>query len=226
MVRPGGKRLLLLIGSPRKKGTSHSFALTFEALAFDAGCTIETEYAYDYFDGRRDLAGLRERIAEADLIGLFAPLYFDTLPGVVVWLLEELDRTAHLELKGKGLFAVGQCSYPFASLNEPLIAAARCFAEATGMAWLGGLGYGGGVLIDGAPLEQLGTKGEKITYALRLALADLLVRQPISRRSQELLMVRIPKILYRPLAWLMNMRISLEARRQGGADLERQVYLE
>jgi len=226
MVRRGGKRLLLLIGSPRKKGTSRSFALTFEALAFDAGCTSEVEYAYDYFDGRRDLAALRERIAEADMIGIFAPLYYDTLPGVVVWLFEQLERVARPALLGKGLFAVGQCSYPFAALNEPLLASCRCFAAATDMAWLGGLGYGGGVLIDGAPLEQLGTKGEKITYAFQLAIADLLVGQPISRRSQDVLMVRIPRLLYWPLAWLMNLRISLEARRQGVPDLERQVYLE
>jgi hypothetical protein len=223
-----GTRFLLLVGSPRKRGTSCSFARTFGTLAAAAGCTAAVEHVYDYYDGRRPLAALQERIAESDIIGIIAPLYYDSLPGAVVWLLEQLsgDTAAVAALRGKGLFAIGQCAYPFAALNEPLIATCRCFAGALAMRWQGGLGYGGGVMIDGAPLEALGAKGEKIRSALQLALADLLLGQEISAKSQALLTMRFPVAVKWLLAGLMNLKIWWTARRMGVPHLSRKVYLQ
>ena len=43
------------------------------------------------------------------------------------------------------------------------------------MQFLGGLGYGGGAIINGALLEDLGKKGEKITSGFKLAV-DSIVR--------------------------------------------------
>jgi hypothetical protein len=186
------------------------------------------EHVYDYLDGRRPLELLRERIVESDVIGVISPLYYDSLPGAVVWLFEQLaaDAASTLALRGKGLFAIGQSAYPFAALNEPLIASCHCFAGAMSMRWLGGLGYGGGVLIDGAPLEQLGAKGEKIRYALQLALADLLMGQEISARPQELLTMQFPVAFKWLLANLMNLKIWWTARKMGVPDVSRKVYLQ
>lgn len=222
------RRFLFLVGSPRKRGTSHSFARTFSILAAIAGCTADVVHVYDYYDGRRPLAALQERIAESEVIGIIAPLYYDSLPGAVVWLLEQLaaDPASVAALRGKGLFAIGQCAYPFAALNEPLIAACQCFAGSMSMQWQGGLGYGGGVMIDGAPLENLGVKGDQIRNALQLALADLLLGQEISPLSQELLTIRFPVVVKRVLAPLMNLKIWWTARRQGVVNLSRKVYLE
>lgn len=219
------KHLLLLVGSPRKKGTSGSFARTMQALAADQGWSSEIAFVYDYFDGRRSLEELQARIAGSDLVGLVAPLYYDTLPGAVVWLFEELWREGRSALAGKPFFAVAQSAYPFVQLMQPLIASCRLFAEATGMEWLGGLGYGGGVLIDGTPLEEYGRRGRIISEALRVALDEVLCGRPIPARAQELLVVRIPKILFRPLAAAMNWKIRRTARRLGAVDFERKVYL-
>lgn len=216
-------RLLLLNGSPRKQGTSVAFATTLAAQAAAAGCTAEIRHVYDYYDGRSALESLQDLIAGADVIGLIAPLYYDTLPGADVWLLEQLQGAP---LAGKGFFVVGQGAYPFWRLCQPLIGAGRCFAEATGMRWLGGLGYGGGVLIDGRPLDQYGRLGRRIIEALRLALADVLQGRPIGPKPQELLTISIPRILFRPLAAALNFRIWSTARRLGVKDFARKVYLE
>lgn len=220
------KRLLLFTGSPRKKGTSYSFARTIQALADDAGCTAEIDHVFDYFDGKRDLETLKERISRSDVIGLVSPLYYDTLPYPVIWFFEKLSREMRTELQGKGLFAIGQCGFPDATLCQPLIASCRCFAKATGMDWLGGLGYGGGAIIDGTHLEQLGKKGQRIAEAFKIALGDVLRGQTISSKPQELLAINIPKILYRPVAAFLNYRAWTTARRLGVPDLGRKVYLE
>lgn len=226
MVATSGKRVLLLIGSPRKKGTSYSFARTMQTLALEAGGTADIEFAYEYYDGKKNLAALRQRIAESDLIGLITPLYYDTLPGVVVWLFEQLEQLGRSDLKGKAFFAVSQCAYPFPTLNEPSFASCRIFAAATGMQWLGGAGYGGGTLIDGALLEQMGGKGEKLTGALRQILSDALARRPVEGPVLEGLTMRVPRILYRPLALAMNFLIWNNARKLGVKDMRRKVYLE
>lgn len=215
--------VLLLNGSPRKQGTSFGFASAIQSLAIAAGCTAEIQHVYDYYDGKRSLDTLRALIAGADVIGLVAPLYYDTLPGADVWLFEQLQTAP---LAGKDFFVVGQGAYPFWTLCQPLIGACRCFAEATGMRWLGGLGYGGGVLIDGRPLSELGPKGEKLTEAFGLALTDILRGQPIGPGPQELLTINVPKILFRPFAWAMNFRIWSTARRLGVKNFARKVYLE
>ena len=96
------------------------------------------------------------------------------------------------------------------------------------MRWLGGLGYGGGALIDGTPLEKLGRKGKKITSAFAFALDDIVEGKSISPRVQDQLTVKIPKILYRALAAFLNYRKKREAYSHGVsvADLTRKTYLE
>jgi hypothetical protein len=93
------------------------------------------------------------------------------------------------------------------------------------MKWLGGLAYGGGAILDGALLENLGRKGQKITSAFQLALDDVFQERMIGAKAQELLTIRIPKILYRPLAALLNSN-SKKMAKKFGTDLTRKVYLE
>ncbi len=83
------------------------------------------------------------------------------------------------------------------------------------MEWLGGLGYGFGVMIDGAPLERFGRQGRRIMGALSMALGEWIAGRPVPAEAQERLMVRIPRLLYRPLALIMNLRIWLRGSRLG-----------
>lgn len=220
------KRLLLLNGSPRKKGTSFSFARTIKMLAEDAGHIAEVIHIIEYFNGQKSLDDLKIIILHSDIITLVAPVYVDTLPYPDIWFFEKLSSEFSNELYGKSFFAIGQCGFPDITLCQPLLESCRCFAEATGMKWLGGLGYGGGAIIDGALLENLGNRGKKITSAFKLALEDVFQGKKISSKPQDLLKVRIPKIFYRPLAAFLNHRVRKTARRYGVTDLTRKVYLE
>ena len=94
------------------------------------------------------------------------------------------------------------------------------------MNWLGGLGYGGGAIIDGALLEDLGSKGEKITAAFKLTLEDVIHGRKISSKAQDLLTLKIPKILFRPLAAFLNFKARKTAQKSGITDLARKYYLE
>lgn len=220
-------KLILINGSPRKKGTSFSFCRTLAQLAEDYGYDAEILHGIDFFDGRESMEQLMAKLESAEVIGLSLPLYVDTLPYPAIWLLEQLEERANL--KGKGFFALSQCGFPDYTLLEPSLTTCRLFAETAGMNWLGGLGYGGGAILDGAKLEDLGKKGKTITEAFRLTIKAVMEGQEIPPQVQEMIKVKIPKILKRPLALFMNHRIKSIARSHGIKDKElllRRVYLE
>jgi hypothetical protein len=220
------KRLVILNGSPRKSGTSYSFARTIKQLAEDTGHTAEIVHIIEYFDGKKSFDSMKSTLAQHDIISVVAPLYVDTLPYPVIWFFEKLSLEMRKELRGKSFFAVGQNGFPDITLMEPLQGSCKCFAEATEMRWLGGLSYCGGAIINGELLENLGSKGRKITSGFKLALEDIFKDRQISSGAQDLLTLKIPKILYRPLAAFLNHKARITARKYGIADLERKVYLE
>ena len=220
------KRLVLINGSPRKKGTSYSFSRTIGMLAEASGNAAEIIHAIDCFDGKEDFESLKELIIKSDIIAVISPLYADTLPYHVIWLMEKLADEYRDALEGKGFFAVGQCGFPDITRIEPLLNCCRLFAEETEMRWLGGLAFGGGPLINGAFLEGLGKKGEKITLGFKLALDNILKGEKIGAESQKLITFNIPKLLYRPLAAYMNNNAGKQARLNGNIDYARKVYLE
>lgn len=222
----GVKRLVIFSGSPRKKGTSYSFARTIKIIAEDDGNKAEIVHIIEYFDGTKEFDILKSIISKSDIICLTTPLYVDTLPYPVIWFFEKLSTEMNNELHGKSFFAIGQCGFPDVTLLQPLLGSCRCFAEATEMNWLGGLGYGGGAIIDGALLENLGGKGKKITSAFKLALGNVMQGKTISSKAQDLLTVKIPKIFYRPLAAFLNHKTKKIALKYGVTDLERKIYLE
>ncbi len=219
-------RLLILNGSTRKKGTSFSFARTIKRLSDDAGYKATIIHVIDYFDGKEELQHLKELILESDYIAIVAPVYTDTLPYHNLWLLEELANDINIDLKGKGFFAVGQCGFPDITRIEPLLDTCKYFAQEVEMKWLGGLAYGGGSMLDGAFLEDLGKKGQKITLGFKTALHDIFRGKHISNKSQDLLTVEIPSILLRPMVLYLNYNTRKKAREYGNVDYKKKAYLE
>lgn len=222
------KKILIFNGSPRKKGTSYSFARTIKKLAEEDRNTIEIIHIIEYLEEGKSIESLKETIAKSDIIALSSPLYVDSLPHPVIWFFERLIEECKDELKGKCFFAVGQCAFPYSEIVKTLIGSCKCFAEAAEMKWIGGLRYGGGVLINGELIENLGKKGEKIISAFKYALDDIYAGRDISPKAQEMLDMKFPKILARPMAALLNHKIKINAKKIGLTvdDIEKKAYLQ
>jgi hypothetical protein len=219
------KKLILLNGSPRKKGTSYSFSRTISILAEDRGISTELVHIIDYLDGTKDFGNLINLLSKSDIIGFIQPLYVDALPYPVIWCFEKLFNEHKNILQGKNCFALGQSGFPDITLCDPLLGSCKLFAKATGMNWLGGLAYGGGAIIDGRLLENLGGKGQKITKAFKLSLESIILGKEIPTEVQTLLTIKIPKLLFRPMALVLNQRSRSAAKKLGVMDLERKYYL-
>ena len=220
------KRFLILNGSPRKKGTSYSFGHTIKKLIEEEGSTAEIIHIIDYLDENKNIHDLKNIILQSDIISFISPLYVDTLPYPAIWFFEKLTVEFIHELQGKRFFAIAQCGFPNIALCEPLLESCMYFAEETGIKWMGGLAYGGGAIINGELLENLGRKGKKITTAFKLALKDVLYGEIISSEPQKLLTVKIPKFLYPLLVAFLNYNSRKTARKYGVTDLSKRTYLE
>lgn len=221
------KKLLIINGSPRKKGTSYSFARTIKILAEAEANLVEIIHVVEYLDEGKDIESLRILLAESDILCLSSPLYVDALPYPVIWFFEKLLTEFKNEIIGKNFFAVSQCAFPYSVLLNTLLGSCKCFAEEAGMKWLGGLGYGGGVMINGNLLENMGRKGEKITLAFKFALEDVLQDKEISAKPRQLMYTDFPKVLARPMAFIMNQMAKSNAKKHGLTfeDLKRKAYL-
>ncbi len=219
------KSLLILNGSCRKNKTSYIFAKTLKERWENTGNKAEIIHIIEYFDGTKDLDSIKDIIKRNNIICLVSPIYVDTLPYPTIWFLEKLSTEFSNLLLYKRFFAIGQCGFPDVSLCESLLGSCKCFAETVKMKWLGGLGYGGGAIIDGRSMEDLGKKGKKITHALDLALADIFKDKEISSKPQELLNIKIPKLLLYPLSFILNYRAKKTGKRYGVSDLTAKPYL-
>lgn len=219
------KSLLILNGSPRKQGTSYSFGSTIKQLAESNGHCADIHHIIEYYDRKKSFEDLYGIISKCDVVCLIAPLYVDTLPYPAIWFLEKLHEQFKDILVGKDFFAVSQNGFPDITLFGPILGSCEIFADAAGMNWLGGLAYGGGAIINGAKMEELGKKGQRITSGFKLALDHVFLGKPIPPKAQEILAVKIPKILYGPLAAYLNM-MARKAGKAEGTDIERKAYFE
>jgi len=221
-----GKKLVLLNGSVRKRKTSYSFSRTIKQLAESGGHSAKILNIIDYYTGKENYEDLINKIDESDIVGLVAPMYVDWLPYHVVWLLEKLVAGSHDVFRDKYFFAVAQCGFLDSDLLRPLLESSKFFARSVGMEWLGGIAYPGGAIIDGKHLEDLGKRGEKITAGFKLALEDIVKGKQISPKAKDMIIMKIPRLLYRPVAWYLNRNSRKRARERGITDLAREYYLE
>lgn len=219
-------RFLLINGSPRRNGTSASFARTMKSLLEENGRHVEIVNVMDFFSQKKSNNELRSLIDGSGTIGLITPMYVDFLPYPDIRLLEMLHDDFFKGLEGKNFFAICQFGFPDVELGKPLIESCRIFAKSVYMKWLGGLSYGGGAIIDGKNLEDIGKSGRKIISGLRIACERIMIEEEIPFLVQKAITVRIPRILYRPLAVFLNHRTRKNAKEKGVKDLCARPYLD
>ena len=218
------KKMLLLNGSPRREKTSYRFAQAIEKQATIRDVEVEINHILDFFNSPQKLAEVVKKMEGVDYLGLVTPLYVDYLPYPVLWFMEEcIKQDIHVKAGAK-FFAVGQCRFPDERLLDPILGACEIFAKKMKRAWAGGIGYGGGEILDGIPMEELGKRGLAITHAFSMMMEDLLNDQEFRDEIYSEMRVQVPRILYRSLAFYLNYHSKQIARRNGVHDLWAQPY--
>lgn len=170
-------RVTVLQMSPRPAGVSTSQAIWryLRPLMEADAAQIEVVVATEFVRGKAVAHAAAQRCAQADLLLILGPLYWDSLPYLGLLALEHI----HSERRKVGmhparLVAVLNCGFPepeqfrfsFGLLSE--------FAREAGYTWAGGLAVGGGEAIAGRALDRVDGLVRPLLQALDLGVPVLL----------------------------------------------------
>jgi NAD(P)H-dependent FMN reductase len=194
------RRALLLVGSPRgSDSVSAALAAHLALLLAERGLKVGTEWVHGCLRSDPELRALGAGLREADVVALATPLYVDSLPGPVTEALEILARGRSAAAASRPRFlAMVNCGFPEAVHTDTALAICRLFAEQAGFDWIGGLGLGGGGMLAGKPLAELGGRARPVTRALALTANAIAQGRVVPEEAQRLVRsLPIPAWLYR-----------------------------
>ncbi len=128
--------------SPKKRFSASAYFLFLQCL-FVGG-----EKANEKLRTPADHTRILEQLRDAQAVVFGLPLYVDGVPSHVLHFLEEMEtfcRENGLKLR---VYCVANNGFIEGKQNEPLMQVFENFCARTGLAWGGGVGIGGGVMLN------------------------------------------------------------------------------
>jgi NAD(P)H-dependent FMN reductase len=182
-------KVLLLVGSPKVRSTSLSLGDHLLRLLQQRGLATSKLQIASTLLAADGTSALLSAADGADIIVLAFPLYVDSLPSPLVQALELLAkyrRGMERPLRQR-LLALSNCGFPEASHNDTALAQCRIFCRDAGIEWIGGLGLGGGGMIDGLSLAKRGFAVRRVKASLELAATALATDTPLPAEAISLM---------------------------------------
>ncbi len=128
--------------SPKKRFCASAYFLSLQRL-FVGGEKV-SERLRTPADHERLLSQLRD----ADAAVFCLPLYVDGIPAHVLPFLEKLERFSREKGLRFRVYCVANNGFIEGRQNEPLMRTLECFCARSGLSWGGGVGIGGGVMLN------------------------------------------------------------------------------
>ena len=197
------RRCLLVVGSPRgRKSTSYSVGHHLMAALRASGAEASELMLYEEARSDPSLSRVVERMGAVDLVVLSFPLYVDSLPSKVIWLMEvATESVARDGLGGRSLAVMVNSGFPEAHQMACAISSCRLFARDMGMSWEGALSLPAGPIVDGTPLPEAGGRARRQVRALDEVAKALAAGDPMPQAAaDDYARMAIPRWLYYALA--------------------------
>ena len=128
--------------SPKKRFSASAYFLSLQKL-FVGGRKV-TEKLRTPADHARILEQLRD--AQAVVFGV--PLYIDSLPSHVLRFLKDMETYCREKGLALNVYCIANNGFIEGKQNEPLMQAMERFCNRAGLTWGGGVGIGGGVMLN------------------------------------------------------------------------------
>ena len=135
--------LLIVQASPKKKGGASRFFSRLLRL-FLPGVRKETVS----LSARQDFQPILELLPSTEAVCLSVPLYVDGLPSHVVEFLGRAEAYCQSHPCRFRLYALCNNGFVEGKQNLPALRMLQAWCEKTGMPWGGGIGIGGGVMLQ------------------------------------------------------------------------------
>lgn len=134
--------ILIINASPKKRGGASRYFSRVLRL-FLPGKSVRVEDLRGRGDFKRVLAAM----ADCDAAALSLPLYVDAPPSHVLAFLREAEAPLQAAGRRPRLYALCNNGFIEGRQNRPCMGVLRCFCGRVGLAWGGGVGIGGGVML-------------------------------------------------------------------------------
>ena len=135
-------RTIFINGSPKKRFCASSYFLFLQRL-FVGG-----EKVNEHLRTKGDYQRILDRLPGADAVVFGLPLYVDGVPSHVLGFLEEMERFCKEKALHLKVYVIANNGFIEGKQNEPLIQVMEHFCQRAGLTWGGGVGIGGGVMLN------------------------------------------------------------------------------
>ena len=136
------EKTVLINCSPKKKLSVSGFIMKC------AGLMIRGKKEYLHLRTPGDYPAILQALEGAAKVVFVAPLYVDGVPSHMLPFMKEMEtfcREKRLELK---VYAIANNGFIEGRQNEPLMQVMENFCTRAGLEWCGGVGIGGGVMLN------------------------------------------------------------------------------
>ena len=136
------EKTVLINCSPKKKLSVSGFLMKC------AGLMIRGEKQYLHLRTPSDRQGILDALKTAGKVVFAVPLYVDSVPSHVLPFMKEMEgfcRENGLRLK---VYVIANNGFIEGRQNEPLMQVMENFCVRSGLEWCGGIGIGGGVMLN------------------------------------------------------------------------------
>jgi len=176
------KNILVIIGSPKgKSGNSNSIACDLIDKLEKRGLNCSKAYI-------KNNEKLVDAVDRANIVILCAPIYENSVPGLVIKFFEDVYRDKEsLKEKPRKFFVITNSGIPEVQANKSAINTCRLFAMNMNFIWLGGIAVTPGTLIDGKELEKTGKTYSRLREALDIIAENITEDKVISERVYKLM---------------------------------------
>lgn len=135
-------KTIFINASPKLTFSASSYFLELQRLLI-RGNTISEK-----LQSRNDYKRILDELPDTDTVIFCLPLYVDGIPSHVLPFLKEMENFCSQNTSRLNVYCIANNGFIEGKQNEPLMQIFRNFCARSGLNWCGGIGIGGGVMLN------------------------------------------------------------------------------
>ena len=135
-------KTVFINGSPKKKLSVSQY------LVFMQGLSVKGEKVKEHLRNQSDHERILNVLKDADSVVFCLPLYVDGVPSHVLSFMKEMEVFCKENKLILNVYVVSNGGFIEGKQNEPLMQVFENFCIRSGINWCGGIGIGGGVMLN------------------------------------------------------------------------------
>lgn len=135
-------KTVFINGSPKKKLSVSQYLIFMQSLS------VKGEKVKEHLRNQRDHERILNTLKDADTVVFCLPLYVDGVPSHVLSFMKEMEAFCKENRLHLNVYVISNGGFIEGKQNEPLMQVFENFCKRSGINWRGGIGIGGGVMLN------------------------------------------------------------------------------